>query len=298
MYFSRALIRLDHLDWGLHPLAPNRPYGKVTIFGDYSPPVFSNIGWTVKVYDHPSIDKNGHLTCSTTDPVVDSDSLAQLPIPPGPEATSLIILGEVLIGDAGSGGAISFLKRGPICQALDTIGVASDQLLIPGGNKIDVQYARLVNSGNDLIAGGSWAQVSRAPSIGQMSVNPHPIKVAPEKTKFGASFSATLRDLRPPLTITWTNRLFWSGAWSSWKAVSGSTQTTALGTATASMSKLVSWPRPKANVTPGTVQARVQITDADNLSASKTGEANVQKVGSTGLPPVCDNKPSLPQCNP
>lgn len=273
-------IYLSYWNWDLRSVAgPNGPYGKLRIAGTYSAPILGPVSWTADFYDTPSIDASEHLACKTSDAYVDIDSWLPL---------------ELFVGDDD----VSFVDRGPLCQAIDLIGTATSQLLIPGGNKIDFAYTRVSRSGSDLTAGGIWSQVSRSPSIGELDAKPALIKLAPETLNFTVAVAAKLHDLRPPLTIAWQRRQLVKGVWSSWVNEPGATQTSKLGKPGASIKTSVTWPNPNPVKMPSSVQVRVGITDADGLTASRARSIPIQKTTSTGLPPICDVKPSLPQCNP
>lgn len=165
-------------------------------------------------------------------------------------------------------------KAGPGC---DAAAMVPREILIPGGLKVVPSYSRVEVSSGGIFAGGSFEVIDRAPLV--TIAGPTQVAAVEGATSLNRNYSLRTDDLRPPLRIRWSGEGF---------AVNPSAETTGM----------------RFNLTGTQVdqvltrRVSVQVTDADNLTASSEliVHIHITPADEDDFPPVCRVKPWLPQC--
>jgi hypothetical protein len=257
-------IHLQSLNVGYNnSVAGHANQKKVTIkVHGYAHVLFSNTGFDVRLIDTLSLS-NEKVSCQS-EPEVDVD-------------TSIDTILATLVGAVqSSDGALSQLPpSGPGCQFAAML--PTDKMLAGGGGigyKVVFKYKRLEATAAGLVAAGTHELAERQPdvSISGASI----LQVGPSETIQGF-YSAVTHDLRPPLSYSWS---------SANATISGGKNAT------------VHW---NFSLSEGQHLYRtlhVTVTDADQMSASASKQVMIWGLLNPSLPPACETKPSLPQCNP
>jgi hypothetical protein len=201
---------------------------------------------------------------------VSCDTDAQLDVDTSVDTILATIVGAVQSSDA----ALSELPAsGPGCQFAALLPVDK---MIPASKKIAFKYERLEATAGGLVAAGTYELADRQPAVSISG--PGTVQVGPgDPGGIKAFYSAVTHDLRPPLSFSWS-----------------SANATISGGKTAT----VHW---NFFLDAGQHVYRtlhVTVTDADGLIASASKQVIIWGLTNPSLPPVCETKPFLPQCNP
>lgn len=165
------------------------------------------------------------------------------------------------------------LNAGAGCSAAAQI---PREILIPGGQKVVSSYSRLEVSEGGIFAGGTFAVIPRSPEV--TITGPSQISVVEGPASLTRSYSLHTEDLRPPLQIAWSGD----------------------GSALSPTEETTSFRFNLAGTQAGEVLTRrvaVRVTDADSLAGSAELIVRIYVTPKDDdFPPVCRNKPWLPQC--
>src|SRR6266567_3028737 len=165
------------------------------------------------------------------------------------------------------------LNAGPGCSAAAQI---PHEILIPGGQKVVASYSRLEVSEGGIFAGGTFMVIPRSPEV--TITGPSQISVVENTTSLTRNYSFSTQDLRPPLQIAWTGD-------GSALSLAGETTSFRFNLAGAQAGEAL------------TRRVAVRVTDADSLAGSAELIVRIYLTPEDdGFPPVCRNKPWLPQC--
>ena len=272
----------------------------ITKIGGFDERPWPDVSFTLTATDTLST-VNGDLNCeSTRDLDVDTSWINFLTgaflllLPP----LGVVFLVERLIiasrdapdVDAGAG-----------CSALSLI---PKEILIPGGQKVVASYTRAEVSTAGIFAGGSVDVVPRSPEV--TIAGPTQLSVEEEEAFVIATYRLRTDDLRPPFheeivaaNVTFAARvpgpggitpprprIVWSGDGTPLRPSAEVTQFRFNTTGTHAGQIL-------------TRRVAVLVVDADGLSASAELFVRIHITpigGDDDFPPVCKNKPWLPQC--
>jgi hypothetical protein len=152
------------------------------------------------------------------------------------------------------------------------------EILIPFGQKVVTSYSRVEVFAGGIVAGGSFMVIARTPEVRVSGLAQ--ISVQEGTASVTRRYSLFTEDLRPPLQIHWSGEGF---------AQSPSAESTnfRFNLAGAQVGQIL------------TRRVAAQVTDVDGLVGS--GETIVRihitpADDDDGFPPICRNKPWLPQC--
>jgi hypothetical protein len=234
------------------------PIVRTSFHGDYDGP-FSDTGFTAYVDDELSLFY-GTVQCDSTlgvdvDTTIDSVLNAIFNIAEDPTTSFSQIV-----------------SSGPGCLFSSFLPI---QILIPGTTtKEAFTYTRVTADGTGLTAAGTRGVVPRQPSV--TISGPAPLKVEVGDPLAG-EYHATTRDLRPPLSVTWSS----------------------VSAAPASgVDATVVWNIPSLDQDgeSATRNLTVNVTDADGAHVQALRIVKIEVLLGADISPLCRAKPYLPQC--
>jgi hypothetical protein len=187
-----------------------------------------------------------------------------------PPLGAVFLVERIIVGAADA----PDLGAGPGCSAAALI---FREVMIPRGLKVVFSYQRLNVGTGGIFAGGSFAIVPRTPEV--FLTGPTQISVPEGTSSVVRTYGVRTDDLRGSLHIVWSG----DGV-----ALNQGAETTAIRFNLGSAS-------------PGQVVAQrvaVRVTDVDGLAAETALMLSIHVVpqDDDDFPPVCKNKPWLPQC--
>jgi hypothetical protein len=251
--------------------SPNRV---VTRIGGFDERPWPDVDFTVAITDTLSLSAGGVRCDSVT--TLDADTswlnfLTGLFLIVFPPLGAIFLVERIIVGaiDAPQLGA------GPGCNAAALI---FREVMIPHGLKVDFSYQRLNVGSGGIFTGGSFAVVPRTPEV--FLNGPTQLSVPEGTSSVVRSFGVRTEDLRPSLHIVWSG----DGV-----PLNQGAETTGIRFNLGSTS-------------PGQILAQrvaVRVTDADGLAAETAMIVSIHVVPQDDddhFPPVCKQKPWLPQC--
>jgi len=250
--------------------SPNRV---VTRIGGFDERPWPDVDFTVAITDTLSLSAGGVRCDSVT--TLDADTswlnfLTGLFLIVFPPLGAVFLVERIIVGAADA----PDLGAGPGCSAAALI---FREVMIPRGLKVVFSYQRLNVGTGGIFAGGSFAIVPRTPEV--FLTGPTQISVPEGTSSVVRTYGVRTDDLRGSLHIVWSG----DGV-----ALNQGAETTAIRFNLGSAS-------------PGQVVAQrvaVRVTDVDGLAAETALIVSIHVVpqDDDDFPPVCKNKPWLPQC--
>jgi hypothetical protein len=245
----------------------------VTRIGGFDERPWPDVDFTVSITDTLALSAGGVRCDSVT--TLDADTswlnfLTGLFLIVFPPLGAVFLVERIIVGSADA----PQLGEGPGCNAAALI---FREVMIPRGLKVVFSYQRLNVGSGGIFAGGSFAIVPRTPEV--FLTGPTQISVPEGTSSVVRTYGVRTDDLRGSLHIVWSG----DGV-----ALNQGAETTAIRFNLGSTS-------------PGhvvTQRVAVRVTDVDGLAAETALIVSIHVVpqDDDDFPPVCKNKPWLPQC--